>query len=138
MAGHFSRLHMGEHLMNRMKTLRVYCALFMAVIMTNIPHIAWADAAKQMIPTYVVIDEISVTEARAKVNSFFDREDFKAELIKRGVQPDEVQARLGSLNEQELRVLATQMDKAQYGGDVGGILIIVVLVLLIIFLARRI
>jgi hypothetical protein len=121
-----------------MNIMRVHVAIFMAAVMTNIPYLAWAEAAPAMIPTSVVVDEMSATEARSKVQSFLNREDFKAELVKRGVRPEEVNARVAALSEQELRQLAAQMDKAQYGGDLGGILIIVVLVLLIIFLARRI
>lgn len=121
-----------------MISIRVYIAVFMAAIMTNIPYLAWAEAAPSMIPTSVVVEQMGAAEARAKVQSFLNREDFKSELIKRGVQPEEVNARIAALSEQELKQLATQMDKAQYGGDLGGILIIVVLVLLIIFLAKRI
>ncbi len=121
------------------KPLRIYVAIFMAAIMTNLPYMAFAaEVVPAMIPTSAVVEQMSVSQARAKVESFMKREDFRAELIKRGVNPEEVTSRMASLNEQELRQLATQMDKAQYGGDVTGILIVVVLVLLIIFLARRI
>jgi hypothetical protein len=121
-----------------MNSIRVYIAIFMAAIISTIPYIAAAEAAPAMLPTSVVVEQMSLTEARAKVQSFLDREDFKSELVKRGVSPTEVNARIASLNEQELRQLAAQMDQAKLGGDIGGILIIVVLVLLIIFLARRI
>jgi|GEM_PF-1924555 len=119
--------------------IRTCIAVFMAAILTNIPYMAWADATlPAMIPTSVVIEQMSLQEARSKVESFMNREDFKAELIKRGVNPEEVNARVAALSERELRQLATQMDQAQFGGDVTGILIVVILVLLIIFLARRI
>ncbi|NJM10237.1 MAG: PA2779 family protein [Bdellovibrionaceae bacterium] len=120
------------------RAVRIYCAVFMAAIMTNIPYMAWAEQASQMIPTMVVVEQMSETQARQKVQSFLNREDFRKELVKRGVSPEEVSSRISSLSQSELRQLAAQMDKAQYGGDVGGILIVVVLVLLIIFLARRI
>ena len=120
------------------KRLQYYCALIMAVIMTNIPHMAWAEAAQEMIPTTAIVQQMSEAEARAKVAEFLNREDFKAELVKRGVNPQEVNARVAALSQHELQQLAAQMDQAQYGGDVGGILVLVVLVLLIIFLAKRI
>ena len=120
------------------KPLRAMTAIFMAAILTNVPYMAWAEQIPAMMPTSAVVDQMSAREARAKVQTFLDRADFKSELIKRGVNPAEVNARVASLSEQELRQLASQMDKVQYGGDVGGILIVIVLVLLIIFLARRI
>lgn len=110
----------------------------MAFFMTNIPHIAAAEAGHQMMPTSVYVQEVSRAQAEAKVQSYLSREDIKKEFVKRGVSPQEVEKRIASLSDQELKRLAGQMDQAMYGGDVGGILIVVVLVLLIIFLAKRI
>ena len=118
--------------------MKSYLAIFMAAIMTNVPYLAWAGQVPAMIPTSVVVEQMSGQEARSKVQTYLDRQDFKAELVKRGVDPKDVNARVAALNDQELKQLASQMDQAQYGGDIGGILIIVVLVLLIIFLAKRI
>ncbi len=117
---------------------RIYIAVLMSVLMSQIPYIAVAEAMPGMIPTSVLIEEMSMNETRSKVRTFLNRQDFQSELVKRGVSPDEVQARVAALSDQEVRHLAAQMDRAQYGGDVGGILIVVVLVLLIIFLAKRI
>lgn len=120
------------------KSLRLLCALLMAALMTNIPHIAWAEMAPQMIPTSVLVNELSRKQAEDKVQSYLNREDIRSELVKRGIDPQEVTERLASLSDTELKQLSTQMDAAMYGGDVVGILVIVVLVLLVIFLAKRI
>lgn len=120
------------------KSVRITVAVFMAAILTNIPYMAAAEAIPAMIPTSVVVEQMSMNEARAKVEAVVNREDVKSELIKRGVSPAEVNARIASLSEREMRQLASQMEAAQFGGDVTGILIVVVLVLLIIFLVRRV
>jgi hypothetical protein len=127
------------------KRLRISCAVFMAAIMTNIPYLAWGEALtaarpvpKKMISTSVVVDDMARAKAEEKINSYLNRAEIRSELIKRGVSPEEVSSRLASLSDQELKQLAGQMDEAMYGGDVVGILIVVLLVLLIIYLAKRI
>ncbi|MBX3021914.1 MAG: PA2779 family protein [Bdellovibrionales bacterium] len=113
-------------------------AIFMAFIMTNIPYLAWAETAKEMIPTAAVVEELSRAEAQAKVQEILSRTEVRSELLKRGVSVEEVNSRMASLSDSELRQLAGQMDAAMYGGDVVGILVVVLLVLLIIYLAKRI
>lgn len=118
--------------------IRTLVAVGMAALMTNIPHLAFAEAAKEMIPTSVVVEEMSRAQAQARVQEILNKSEIRSELIKRGVAPAEVNERLASLSDAELKQLATQMDQAMYGGDVVGILLVVVLVLLIIYLAKRI
>lgn len=113
-------------------------ALVMSLMISNIPHIAMAEVAQGMIPTSAVVEEMSRAQARARVQSYLDRADLQQALKKQGIPLHEVEARVASLSDHELRDLATQMDKAQYGGDVGGVLIVVLLVVLIIFLIKRI
>lgn len=121
---------------------KLFWAVLMAVIMTNVPNIALANGIanqnQEMISTMSVVEELSRAQAEAKVQSYISREDIRTALIQRGVNPDEVTARMASLSDRELRNLAMQMDQAMYGGDVGGILILVLIVVLIIFLVKRI
>ena len=122
--------------------VRVFWSVVLSALMTNIPHLAWAQAANaaadEMIPTSVVVEQMSRVETTEKIAGYLNRAEIKSELIKRGVSPDEVSSRLASLSDFELRRLANQMDQAMYGGEpIIGILLIVVLVLLIVFLVRR-
>ena len=114
------------------KTLSVSVSMFMSIWLSNIPTVALAQT---MIPTTVVVTELNREQTQAKINDFLSRSDVRNELMKRGVSADEVTQRLASLNEQELRQLSSQMDQAQYGGD---ILIAILIVVLIIFLIKRI
>ncbi len=57
-----------------------------------------------------------------------------------GLSVEEVQQSMSKLTSQELHQIASNLDGLQTGGDFGliiGVLVVVVLVLLIIFLAKR-
>ena len=96
-----------------------------------------------MISTEQVLREESYRQLRAmneaKVKAFLSRDEVKAELTKLGVKPEEASLRVASLSDEELQNAAIQIDQQVAGsGIVIGLLTIVVLVLLIIFLAKRI
>lgn len=111
----------------------------MAVFLTNAPHIALAETAGEMIPTAVVVEEMSRAESVANITELLSREDAQAQLEKFGVTKEEVTKRLASLSDAEIRDLTKQIDQAKFGGEaITGILVVVVLVLLIIFLAKRV
>ena len=92
-------------------------------------HIPAANAS--LIGTEAVIDSAQVQQDRARLHQVLNREDVKAELIARGVDPAQVQARVDSLTDQEVQTLATRMDQMPAGGDALGLLVFVFLVLLI-------
>ena len=92
-------------------------------------HIPAARAA--MIGTEAVIDSAQVQQERARLHAALNRQDVKAELIARGVDPAQVQARVDSLTDQEVQTLSAKMDQMPAGGDALGLLVFVFLVLLI-------
>lgn len=91
-----------------------------------------------MISTSEALVEMSRAQGESTVNQFLARTDVKDQLVKLGVSPEEAQKRIASLSESEVKKLATDIQKAQIGGDIGGILVIVLLVILIIYFAKRI
>ena len=115
-------------------------AIFLSFLMSSIPHIAWAEMAEQpqMIATEVVVEQMNHEQAQQRVREFLSREDVQREFVKKGVDPKEAEMRLASLSDQEMKQLAQQMDQAKAGGDVVGILVVVLLVLLIIYFAKRV
>lgn len=80
-----------------------------------------------MLPT----DAAVAGAERARVGSFFEREDVRAQLHARGVAADEVQHRVAALTDHEVQELAARIDRLPAGGDVLGILLTVFIVLLI-------
>lgn len=117
-------------------SVKMVCAYLMAAILTNIPNLVLAEGVKAaMIPTTVVVSELTRSEAQAKVETLLNRADVRKQLEANGVSVQEATNRLASLSETEMKNLAGQMEQARAGGD---ILIVVLLVVLIIFLVQRI
>jgi hypothetical protein len=119
--------------------LRFSMVVLLSVLMSHIPNAVASTAITEgMISTVDVVEGLSRVDLEAKVRAHLDREDLQRELAKYGVTADEIKTRLATLSNSELNRLADQMDQAQYGGDVVGILVIALLVILIIYFAKRI
>ena len=114
--------------MSKLKTL---IAITMSVIMTNAPSLALAEG---MISTNVVVEQMTYSENQAKLDHFLQQDEILAELTKQGLSVEEVRSRLASLSPRELQELSGQMDQARAG---GSILVTVLLVVLIIFIVKR-
>lgn len=110
----------------------------MCVVMSSAMMTVPAYAAEQqgMITTNQIIAQFDRAEAQRQIVEFVERADVRQALIDRGLAPDEVSQRLASLSEQELQQLSGQVAQAKAGGN--GILIAILLVVLIIFLIKRI
>ena len=115
--------------------VRMLLCLMISFTLVELPIM---KAHAGMITTTEAIAEMTRAEGASTVNEFLARTDVKDQLVKLGVSPEEAQKRVASLSENEVKKLATDIEKAQIGGDVGGILIIVLLVILIIYFAKRI
>jgi len=93
-------------------------------------HLPAAQAG--MIGTGAVVNATQAQQDRARLHDVFNREDVKAQLIARGVDPAQVQARVDSLTDQEVQSLAGKLDQVPAGGDsVLGVLVFIFIVLLI-------
>jgi hypothetical protein len=112
--------------------MRPLIAVFMAFMMSNVPHIAAAES--KLAATTELVSELTRTQAEDQVESYLQMAEVRKGLEARGISPDEVSKRLASLSDFELKQLADQMDQARYGGD---ILIAILVVVLIIFLIKR-
>jgi hypothetical protein len=97
-----------------------------------------AHAQAGMITTSEVITEMSRTQADQTVSSFLNRTEVQAQLIKLGLSAKEAQRRLATLSDAEAKKLAQDMNSATAGGDAVGILVVVLIVLMIIYFAKRI
>lgn len=121
------------------KPSRFISAVFMAVLVSHIPNVAFAeilnDSKNEMISTSTVLAEVTRSEAEENIRDFLQKSDVQSELIRQGVSPDEVSERLANLSEQEIRQLSGQVKEARAGGD---ILVAILLVVLIIYFIKRI
>lgn len=117
------------------KPFKSVCALSMAAFISQAPAVGMAEVSSHMLPTTVLIEELNREEATARVQDFLSRDDVQAALIQRGLSPAEASERLASLSVAELNDLSKQVQEAKAGGD---ILVTILIVVLIIFLIKRI
>ncbi len=92
-------------------------------------HLPAAHAG--MIGTEAVVNAAQVQQDRERLHSALSRDDVQAQLLARGVDPAQVQARVDSLTDEEMQTLATNMDQLPAGGGVVGALVLIFLVLLV-------
>ena len=76
-------------------------------------------------------DQLSTSADRDHVKQFLDRNDVQAQLQARGVGADTAKARVDALTDDEVKTLASRIDQLPAGGDVLGILLAVLIILLI-------
>jgi hypothetical protein len=89
-------------------------------------------AHARMIGTEAMVNAAQAQQNRERLHSALSRDDVQAQLLARGVDPAQVQARVDSLTDQEMQALATNMDQLPAGGDgVVGALVLIFVILLI-------
>jgi hypothetical protein len=88
-------------------------------------------AHAEMIGTEAVIHAAQAQRDRERLHQVLSRDDVKMQLIARGVDPMQVQARVDSLTDQEAQTLAAKMDQLPAGGDFLDLVLFIFLVLLI-------
>lgn len=73
----------------------------------------------------------SPEQDRGRILSALTRTDVQQELLKRGVNPDEVKARVAALTDEEVSQMAQQIESAPAGAGIVGAIVFVFLVLLV-------
>lgn len=112
-------------LMRRMA--RSVCGvLIMSVMMLSIQ----APAVAGMVGTGEVIAQQQQTLERGQLLGALAQEDVRAQLVALGVDPEQAAARVAALSDEELQLLAAQMDEMPAGGSVLGVVVFIFLVLL--------
>ena len=87
-----------------------------------------------LIGTDEALAAASVAVERDKVQSYLQRDDVRAALQARGVDPQAASERIRALSDQEVAQLAGQIDQAPAGGtDVLGFVLVLFVVLLITY-----
>ena len=112
--------------------LRLTCVFLLSLIMTHLPAVAMAEG---MISTSAAVADLNRAQAIERLQGYLTRQDVRTALEKQGISASEASQRIASLSDQELNQFSKQIDQAQYGGD---ILFAILIIVLIIFLIRRI
>lgn len=85
-----------------------------------------------MVETDQAVSHELAGQDRARINAFIDREDVLAQLQKQGVTAGEAKARVNALTDDEAHKIAGKLDQLPAGGDVVGIILILVFIFVVI------
>jgi hypothetical protein len=91
-------------------------SLFLAILMIAI-FTPYQVVLAKMVLTETVIESDRADEARVYVNSVLAREDLKAALMSQGIDMKEAKARIDSLSDTEIVLLADKIEQLPAGGD---------------------
>ena len=115
--------------------IRMMLCLMISFTLTELPVM---KAQASMISTSEAFDFTKRDQAEKNVSEFLHRGDVKDQLVKLGLNPEEAQRRLASLSDKEVKELSADIEQSRAAGDLGGILVLVLLIVLIIFLVKRV
>ncbi len=73
----------------------------------------------------------AAAQDRARIMEAFSRPEVQAELVKRGVDPQQARDRIAALSDDEAATLARQIDSAPAGAGIVGAIVLIFLVLLV-------
>jgi hypothetical protein len=110
------------------KPLSIFLAVW--VFMISGPH----QAVAALVGTERVLDAERVQNAREIIHSLMAREDIQAALVRKGIDPQEAQARAESLSDAEAVRLAGAIETLPAGGDALGIIVVASLIVFITLL----
>ncbi|MGZ3771755.1 MAG: PA2779 family protein [Bdellovibrio sp.] len=114
------------------KPFKIGCCISLSILMSDAPAVAMMD---KMVSTKTAMQEMNRTAEEQNLRVFLNRDDVKKALLERGVSAEEASLRLANLSDTELKQLSGQIKEVRAGGD---ILVAILLIVLIIFLIKRI
>jgi hypothetical protein len=106
-------------------------SLFVAASILFTGNIQIAQAA--LVSSEQVAQSAGIANAeqdRQRIYAALAREDVRNELVKRGVDPMQVEQRVAALTDEEASAMADQIEKAPAGGIIGAIVLIFLVLLL--------
>ncbi len=111
-----------------MKNRFVVYVLCLAMLNLGSPLVAQAE----LVTTLQAVEAGTRTQDLAAVNATLAREEVRAQFEALGVEPVQIESRIASLTDAELRTLAGQMADMPAGADALAVIGILFLVLLIL------
>ena len=110
-----------------LKPVSIGVAVLMLVICMPVHSVLAA-----MIKTETVLDTSRSQEAREYLNQLLAREDVRAALITRGIDPLEAKSRVNSLSDAEVIVIVDKLEQLPVGGD--SFLAVVLAIAILVFI----
>ncbi|WP_404474456.1 PA2779 family protein [Vreelandella venusta] len=118
-----------------MKTVRAYLSMLLiaALVITSLP-VAAAPTAPHSMDLVTTQSALSADRAgadRERIYNVLARADVQDQLLKQGVDPADVEARVAALSDTEAQQMAEQLEQLPAGAGVIGALFAVFIILLI-------
>ncbi len=117
--------------MNLIETVRKPTSIFLAALFLIVPVFQQTGSAA-MVGTEVLLAPDRNQDTRNYVNGLLSRHDIQKELVAHGIDPDEAQARIGSLSDEQLAMIARNLADLPAGGDATGFAVIVSMVIMLV------
>lgn len=105
-------------------TSRVMMVLMMIVGMP-------VTASANIVGTDQAVNHALAEQSRARIMALVERDEVRAQLQARGVMPEQAQARVNALTDEEVIELSSKLDQLPAGGDVLGTVAFIFIVLLV-------
>jgi hypothetical protein len=99
-----------------------------ALAVSSVQSAAYAG----VIGTQQYLSAVDRADALARIDAVLARDEVRSELTRLGVDPLEANARIAALTDQELQLLAEDLEHLPAGGDLLAVVGIVFLVLLVL------
>lgn len=106
-------------------------AIGLLVMSTMLSLSLSAPGYAAMVGTEDILTADSVAQERDYIREMLNRDEVQDQLTSLGVDPAEAQQRVDAMTEEEVQMLAGQLEELPAGGSVLGLLAFVLIVLLI-------
>jgi hypothetical protein len=119
-----------------MLKFRKFCRAVVAAVITGVfvTSIPMPRAQAALVTSDELATQRTVANDRARLQELIAREDVQRELKAYGISPDEAQARVSSLTDEELAQVAGRLDQLPAGQDALGVIIGAALLVFIVLL----
>jgi hypothetical protein len=115
---------------------RKFCRAIVAAVITGlfVTSMPMPRAQAALVTSEDLATQRSVTADRARLNDLLAREDVQRELKSYGISPDEAQARVNSLTDEEVAQVSGRLDQLPAGQSALGVIIGAALLIFIVLL----
>lgn len=117
--------------MSQSKILQQNVARLLAMLMVVVSTLS-TTAQAAMIPTQDLVTSESRESTRAQVLAILDQEEARDAMLTLGVDPADVEQRVGEMSTEELQAFNAQVEDMQAGGSVVGFVVLVFVVLIVL------
>ncbi len=105
------------------------------VLILSLVFLHVSPAIAGIVGTDSVLAEKTIQQDRENLRTLMSRDEVRTLLENNGLTVEEAQARVDSLTDSEVRLMAKKYDELPAAGDAGIVILVIILVVLILELA---